>query len=142
MTLRVCWFLIKPRVQPVSELTSETGAFISIAKPAARIVVRFQNRAIAESENALAVQEPGHPLVYYLPRTDVDLTAFFQSETTTFCPRKGYATHYDIAVDGCRSSDAAWEYRNPLPAVGAIAHHIAFYEDRVDEISAQDTQTS
>ena len=113
----------------------EPSALIATAKPAARVVVRFQSRTIADTENALAVEEPNYPPVFYLPKRDIDLSALVESATVTFCPRKGHATHYSLAVDGRQSIDAAWAYEDPLPAVDAIADHIAFYEDRVDQLS-------
>jgi uncharacterized protein (DUF427 family) len=30
--------------------------------------------------------------------------------------------------------DAVWQYREPYPAVAAIADRVAFYPDRVDSI--------
>ena len=119
----------------------EPGALIAIAKPAARVVVRFRSRMIADTENALAIEEPGYPPVFYLPKRDIDLSALVESATITFCPRKGHATHYSLAVGVRHSIDAAWEYEDPLPAVGAIADHIAFYEDLVDELCVNVSQT-
>ena len=118
----------------MTQPTFETSALVAIAKPAARIVVRFQNHTITDTKNALVVQERDHEPVFYLPKRDVDLYVFVESATLTFCPRKGHATNYSITADGRQSIDAAWEYKYPLPAVQAIADHIAFYEDRVDEI--------
>ncbi|MCZ6855984.1 MAG: DUF427 domain-containing protein [Gammaproteobacteria bacterium] len=118
----------------MTQPTNEPSTPIAIAKPAARVVVRFRNTAIADTENALAVEEPGHRPVFYIPKRDVDLSALVQSTTVTFCPRKGHATHYSLAVEGRQSIDAAWAYEDPLPAVDAIADHIAFYEDRVDQL--------
>ena len=125
----------------MTQATTEPSALIAIAKPAARVVVRFRNRTIADTENALVVEEPDHRPVFYLPKRDVDLSALVESATVTFCPRKGHATHYSLAVDGRQSIDAAWAYEDPLPAVDAIVDHIAFYEDRVDALCVNVSKT-
>lgn len=118
----------------MNESNSDTNPLIAISKPAARVVVRFRSQTIADSENALVLEEPGYPPVYYVPRRDVDLSALERSTTVTFCPRKGDATHYSLAADCRQSIDAAWTYEEPLPEVEAIVDHIAFYEERVDEL--------
>ena len=125
----------------MNESKSDTRQLIAISKPAARVVVRFRSRTIADTENALVLEEPGYPPVFYLPRRDVDLSALQRSAMVTFCPRKGDAMHYSLAVDGRRSIDAAWAYEEPLPEVDAIVDHIAFYEDRVDELCVNVSNT-
>ena len=124
----------------MNQFESDRSPLVAISKPAARVVVRFRSRTIADTENPLVVQEPDHPPVFYVPKRDVDLSTFVSSMTVTFCPRKGHATHYTVAVDGRQSMDAAWEYQHPLPEVAAIADHIAFYEDRVDELRINESQ--
>ena len=125
----------------MTQVSNEHSTLIAIAKPAARVVVRYRSRTIADTDNALAVEEPNYSPVFYLPKRDVDLSVLVPSTTITFCPRKGHATHYSIAFDGHQSIDVAWEYEDPLPAVDAIADHIAFYEDRVDELCVNVSQT-
>lgn len=120
---------------------SDTNTLIAIAKPAARVVVRFRGHTIADTQNALTVEETGHEPVFYIPRRDIDLSWLVQSTTATFCPRKGRATHYSLVMEGQQSIDAAWAYEYPLPAVDAIADHFAFYEDRVDELRIDLTNT-
>ena len=113
---------------------SGTDTLIAIAKPSARVVVRFRGHTIADTQNALTIEEAGHEPVFYIPRRDIDLSWLVQSKTVTFCSRKGRATHYSLELEGQQSIDAAWAYEYPLPAVDAIADHIAFYENRVDEL--------
>ena len=125
----------------MNESNSDTSPLIAISKPVARVVVWFRSRTIANTENALVLEEPGYPPVFYVPRRDVDLSSLERSTTVTFCPRRGDATHYSVAVDGRQSIDAAWAYEEPLPEVDAIVDHIAFYEDRVDELCVNVSNT-
>jgi uncharacterized protein (DUF427 family) len=123
------------------ESNSDTKLLIAISKPAARVVVGYQGRTIADTENALFLEERGYPPVFYVPIRDVDLSYLEPSTTVTFCPRKGRAAHHHLVVDGQRSIDAAWTYAEPLSEVDAILDHFAFYEDRVDELSVNVTNT-
>ena len=74
----------------MTQVSIEHSTPITIAKPAARVVVRYRNHTIADTENALAVEEPNYSPVFYLPKRDVDLSALVPSTTITFCPRKGH----------------------------------------------------
>lgn len=117
----------------------EASSLIAVSKPAARVVIVFRKRTIADTENALVLDEPGYPPVFYVPARDIDLSYLEPSTTVTFCPRKGRAAHHHLVVDGERSIDAAWAYAEPLSEVDAIVDHFAFYEDRVDEFSVNVT---
>ncbi len=50
-----------------------------------------------------------------------------ESSHTTTCPWKGMAGYYDVVVGGQINQNAAWIYREPLPAAKEIAGHVAFW---------------
>ena len=125
----------------MNESKSDTRQQIAISKPAARLVVGFKSHTIADTENALVLEEPGYPPVFYVPIRDVDLSYLEPSTTVTICPRKGRAVHHHLVVNGQRSINAAWTYVEPLSEVDAIVDHFAFYENRVDELWVNVTNT-
>ncbi|MCQ8242091.1 DUF427 domain-containing protein [Rhizosaccharibacter radicis] len=86
---------------------------------------------VADSSRALILRESTYPPVFYVPRADVSLDRLAPSGTRTHCPYKGDASYF--AHDG---RDVAWSYETPFAPVAAIAGHVAFYPDRVDDISA------
>jgi uncharacterized protein (DUF427 family) len=108
---------------------------ISIEANPARIVVKIGGKIVADTSAALTLREASYPLVQYIPRRDVDMTALTRSEHTSYCPYKGDASYYSIPVGGDRSVDAVWTYETPFEAVAQIRDYVAFYPDRVDEIS-------
>jgi uncharacterized protein (DUF427 family) len=108
---------------------------ISIDANPSRVVVTVGGRVIADTRNALTLREASYPAVQYLPRRDVDMAALKRSEHTTFCPYKGYASYYSIPAGGDRSVNAVWTYESPFEAMAQIKDYLAFYPDRVDEIS-------
>jgi len=113
---------------------SDTAHRIRIVAEPRRVRVRFAGRVIADSRGALALHEPGHPAVCYLPCADVDMTALEASDRSTHCPHKGDARYWSIRAGDRVSADAVWCYESPFPAVAAIAGHLAFYPSRVDAI--------
>ena len=107
---------------------------ITIEPAGHRIRITHGGRVIADSRRALALREAAYPVVHYIPRADVDMSALSRTDHTTHCPYKGDAAYYSIAVDGRMSANAIWTYEAPFDAVRDIAGHLAFYSSRVDAI--------
>ena len=108
---------------------------ISIEANPSRVTVRVGGGVIADTREALTLREASYPPVQYIPRRDVDMSALTRSSHTTYCPYKGDAAYYSIPVGGTRSINAVWTYETPFEATAQIKEYVAFYPDRVDEIS-------
>ncbi|WP_250030248.1 DUF427 domain-containing protein [Paractinoplanes maris] len=91
-------------------------------------------KVVADTRNALTLQESTYPAVAYIPMSDVDQSLLERTPTSTYCPYKGDATYYSIPAGGDQAVDALWVYENPRDAVAQIKDHVAFYPDRVDSI--------
>ena len=110
---------------------------ITIEPNPGRIIVTFNGLTIADTSAALTLHEANHGPVHYIPRADAAMDALIRSDTTSYCPYKGEASYFTLAVDGKQSPDAIWTYETPYEAVAAIKDHLAFYPDRVDGIVVQ-----
>ena len=108
---------------------------IAIEANPSRVVVKVGGKIIADTSDALTLREASYPPVQYIPRRDVDMGALTRSEHSTYCPYKGDAAYYSIQVGGTRSINAVWTYETPFEATAQIKEYVAFYPDRVDEIS-------
>jgi uncharacterized protein (DUF427 family) len=115
---------------------------ISIQHNPARVVVSVAGRVIADTRNALTLREADYSPVQYIPREDVDFAQLEQTNHATYCPYKGDCNYYSVPTGGKKSVNAVWTYKDPYPAVAQIKRHVAFYPDRVDEISERLTTTS
>jgi uncharacterized protein (DUF427 family) len=107
---------------------------ITISPVEGNVRVTVAGRMIAESTRALRLEEKGYPPVYYLPRSDADMSLLVRSTHYTYCPYKGDCTYYSIPVGGSRSENAVWTYEQPHEAVSVIREYLAFYPSRVDAI--------
>ena len=107
----------------------------SIEANPSRIVVKDGGKIIADTSAALTLREASYPPVQYIPRRDIDMAALTRSEHTTYCPYKGVASYYSIPAGGDRSVNAVWTYEAPFEAMAQIKDYVAFYPDRIDEIS-------
>jgi uncharacterized protein (DUF427 family) len=86
---------------------------------------------VADTVNALLLQEADYPPVPYVPRADVDMSALERSTHSTICPFKGTASYFDLADDGKRAANAVWSYESPHDAVRDIEAYLAFYPSHV-----------
>jgi uncharacterized protein (DUF427 family) len=96
--------------------------------------VTVAGKVIAESAHTLRLEEKGYPPVYYLPRTDANMSLLTRTTHYTYCPYKGDCTYYSIPIGGTKSEFAVWTYEKPYDAVAIIKDHLAFYPSRVDSI--------
>jgi uncharacterized protein (DUF427 family) len=108
---------------------------ISIQRNPARVVVSLAGRVIADTRSSLTLRESDYSHVQYIPREDVDLTQLERTDHATYCPYKGDCNYFSIPAGGEKSVNAVWSYEDPYSAVAQIKEHLAFYPDRVDEIT-------
>ena len=117
--------------RPVLEPTAEHP--ITISPSRARVVVRVNGEVIADTHDALQLQESSYAAVQYIPIGDVVPDLLTRTDTRTYCPYKGEAGYYSVTTAaGDSVDDVIWFYEQPYPAVAAIAGHVAFYPDKAD----------
>jgi uncharacterized protein (DUF427 family) len=107
---------------------------ITVEPATSRIVVRAGGKTVADTRRALALREADHPVAYYVPREDADLSLLERTDHHTYCPYKGDASYFSIIPAGVSGANAVWSYQAPYDAVREIEDHLAFYPDRVDAI--------
>lgn len=107
---------------------------IAIERNPNRVVVSVAGRVVADTREALTLQEAHYPAVQYIPRSDVDMNFLVRTDHATYCPYKGDCAYFSIPIGGERATNAVWSYEAPYAAVSVIKDHLAFYPGRVDAI--------
>jgi uncharacterized protein (DUF427 family) len=107
---------------------------ITISRAQGKVRVTVGGKIVAESTQALRLEEKGYPPIYYLPRGDADMSLLVRTTHSTYCPYKGDCTYYSIPVGGPKSENAVWTYEKPHEAVAGIKEHLVFYPTRVDAV--------
>jgi len=111
------------------------GYKVDIAHHPKRVTVMFKGEIVADSREALEINETGISPVYYVPKHDVLMDLFERTETETYCPFKGQATYWTLPIGDAVSADAAWSYAAPYDGCQPLSGHLSFYSDRVDEVN-------
>lgn len=117
---------------------------------ARRIRVLHAGVVLADSVRTYRVLETSHPPVYYIPQADIRME-FLRPEPgkRSFCEFKGIASYWALEIRSSPSAasvgkelvrSVAWSYESPTPAFKPIAHHLAFYANRVDECWVDEEQ--
>jgi uncharacterized protein (DUF427 family) len=107
---------------------------ITVEPTKARVVVKAGGRVVADSRNALTLQESSYPAVQYIPREDVDFSVLERTDHETYCPYKGESSYYSLNAGDVQGENAVWTYEKPYDPVAPIKDHVAFYPNVVDSI--------
>jgi uncharacterized protein (DUF427 family) len=106
---------------------------VKLVPAGVRVRVTFNGEVVADSRDAIRLEEGEYAPVYYVPRKDVKMERLIRTSHTSHCPHKGDATYYSLS-NGRTARNAVWSYEQPLAQVAAIKEHLAFYPDKVDAI--------
>src|SRR5207247_11192499 len=101
------------------------------AKTSVRITVKGE--IIADTPDAIRMEEGTYPAVFYYPRKDVKTEQLIRSSHRTHCPFKGDAAYFSL-VNG--PENAVWSYEQPYDEMSVIKERLAFYPDKVDVSTA------
>ncbi len=105
---------------------------LSIEPSEKRVKVVFNGQVIADSRRALVLKETRLPPVYYLPRDDIAMDFLSPTDHRTYCPFKGTASYWTVAVGDRQAENAAWSYEDPIEEGLGIRGYIAFYWNKMD----------
>ncbi len=101
-------------------------ADIKIRKADGTWSVRAGGAVLAESKNALELNEPGYGDVIYFPRDDIAMAFLDETDHTSHCPHKGDASYFSIVTKSQTLENVGWSYEAPKDGVARIKDHIAF----------------
>ena len=87
----------------------------------------YEGHVIADSGDAVVLEESAYRPVVYFPREDVSMEFLARTDRASHCPYKGDAAYYSLAMDGHLAENAVWTYEEPFPAMEQIRGRLAFY---------------
>lgn len=101
---------------------------------ARRVEVVAAGEKVADSATPVMLLEPGHPVRYYLPKSDVRMDLLRPSDRVSRCPYKGQASYYSLDVGGEAVEDIAWSYHFTTAESVKIGGLVCFFDERVDAV--------
>lgn len=116
--------------QSQSGFAAQPDHTIAVVPAGRRLIVEAGGRVLADTAKALVLSEAAYRPVYYIPRSEVDMSALRRSGHSTWCPFKGAASYFSIG-DAPALENAVWSYEDPFEECAAIKDCLAFYSDRV-----------
>lgn len=105
---------------------------VDIEPATTAVTVSAAGKTIATSSNALLVRETKHQDVFYLPRSDIDMSLLTPTDHSTYCPFKGHASYWTAELGTEKLENVAWSYEDPYTEVEGLKDYISFYTDRVE----------
>jgi uncharacterized protein (DUF427 family) len=119
-------------LQTAKRLLEHPDHRISTRPAGVRVRVTFKGEVIANSRDAILLEEAKYPPVYYIPRKHVQMERLERTAHRTHCPFKGDASYFSLKNG---PDNAVWSYEQPYDEMSVIKDLLAFYPDKV-EISA------
>lgn len=99
-----------------------------------RVRVVHAGAVVADTAAAVRVLETSQPPAFYLAPADVDMDRLRPTASSSWCEWKGVAGYWQLDD----IVDVAWSYTRPTAGFEAIADHLAFYAQKVDECWVED----
>ena len=97
-----------------------------------RVVVRIREKVLADSCSAFRFLETASPPTFYLPPSDVDVSALVLTCASSLCEWKGTAQYWILAEGQKEAEPVAWTYPHPYPGFESIAGYFSFYPGHVE----------
>lgn len=91
-----------------------------------KVTARRGGRIVAESAATRVLYETRHPPTIYFPRQDTFFVSGDPTGRHTFCPFKGTAHYYDVALPDGTIENGAWSYPRALTEAMPIEGYLAF----------------
>jgi uncharacterized protein (DUF427 family) len=109
---------------------------VEITPAKVRVQVFAGEQLLADSTQALLVDEAKHNQVFYLPPADVAMAQLKATEHTSYCPFKGHASYFSVSDISAQSpqtdlSNSVWSYEDPFDECLELRGYLAFYADRL-----------
>ena len=129
-----------PILDTITQYDFEPGYVVFTMPSPKRLRVKVGELIVADSAEALVLQESDHLPVYYFPIKDVDESFLMPSTTRTECPYKGVASHYSLNTGVTLVQDAGWRYLEPIKGCPPIAEYMGFYWSKMDHWYEEDEE--
>ncbi len=102
-------------------------------RPTTRLLrVEVAGTALVDTDDTVIVFETSLAPRLYVDPEHVRTELLRQSNSSTYCNYKGWATYWSAVVGDAEIADVAWSYLDPPPESAPIKGFISFDADRVD----------
>jgi uncharacterized protein (DUF427 family) len=105
---------------------------VDVLDTSRHVRVSLEGRLLAETRRARVLFETGLPPRWYFPPEDVRRELLSDSDSTSGCAYKGFASYWSAHAGETLEDDLVWTYREPRPDAERVRGYLAFFNERVD----------
>ena len=114
------------------------GYRVTIAPANERLTIRIDGKVIADSHDALVMNETRQAPVFYFPRGDIQMALLSRNPLTTHCPFKGDASYFDYSGHGVDADLVGWSYELGFDEASLVRDYIAFDSKKIEGLYRDD----
>jgi uncharacterized protein (DUF427 family) len=100
-----------------------------------RLRVEVAGKTLVDTDDTVIVFETALQPRLYVNPSHVRTEFLRQTDTSTYCNYKGYATYWSAVVGDTEVEDVAWSYLDPPPESLPIKGFLSFDADRADVVA-------
>ncbi len=89
---------------------------------------------VADTKRPYLLFETEIPTRYYIPEANVATQFLSPTDSETMCPYKGFASYYNVTINGETYKDIVWTYPVPIPEIPKIKGLLAFWPEKDSRI--------
>jgi uncharacterized protein (DUF427 family) len=105
---------------------------IDVLDTSRHVRVSLEGQLLAETRRARVLFETGLPPRWYFPPEDVRRELLVDSDSTSGCAYKGFASYWSVQLGETLDDDLVWTYREPRRDAERVRDYLAFFNERVD----------
>jgi uncharacterized protein (DUF427 family) len=106
---------------------------VDVRASSRRVQLFLDGQLLADTTHPRLAFETLLPVRYYLPPEDV-AAELRPSGTRTWCPYKGQASYWSVAVGDRVVPDLVWSYPEPLADATELGGCLAFFDEQLDVV--------
>jgi uncharacterized protein (DUF427 family) len=105
---------------------------IDVLDTSRHVRVSLEGQLLAETRRARVLFETGLPPRWYFPPEDVRRELLSDSDSTSGCAYKGFASYWSAHAGETLEDDLVWTYLEPRREAERVRGYLAFFNERVD----------
>lgn len=127
---------------PEAGSAERSGYRVVLKRAGQRVRAIAGDHLVADSSDAMVMQETRLPQVFYFPRKDVAMDLLARTPHRTHCPFKGDASYFSLKIGATTIENAAWSYETPYDEAFSVKDYVAFNWEDIDTWLVGEEQVS
>ena len=103
---------------------------VDMVQSSRHVEVLIDGVKVADTKRPYLLFETSIQTRYYIPKEDINFDYLTATDSQTICPYKGFASYYNVTVNGETYEDVVWTYLDPIPEAPKLKGQLSFWAEK------------